>query len=147
MGILYKGIHPTLKRSVVIKKLIYKRGNPNLKKRFMQEATVMMDLNHQNIVRVFDHFTEGSNAYIVEEYIDGTECTVLVAAFSAVMGMIALNGLPRPHHPVFNLPDFKLASQDKFFLCIQSIDPLFDREKTRKFLEDAGGTVRDVDLD
>ena len=72
------------------------------------------------------------------------ECTVLVAAFSAVMGMIALNGLPRPHHPVFNLPDFKLASQDKFFLCIQSIDPLFEYDETRAFLEKAGGKVSDL---
>ena len=75
------------------------------------------------------------------------ECTILVAAFATVLGMLALNGLPRPHHPVFNLPDFKLASQDQFFFCIQSIDPQFDRDATRGFLEGLGGKVSNVDLD
>ena len=63
------------------------------------------------------------------------ECTILVAAFAAVLGMLALNGLPRPHHPVFNAPDFALASQDRFFLCIESDDPKFYETETRRFLE------------
>ena len=75
------------------------------------------------------------------------EMTILFAAFSAVLGMLALNGLPRPHHPLFNAPSFKLASQDRFFLCIQSKDPEFDRKKTRQFLENLGGEVTDVPLD
>jgi hypothetical protein len=62
------------------------------------------------------------------------ELTILVAALSAVFGMLGLNGLPRPHHPVFNVPNFALASRNRFFLCLQARDPLFDVEGSRAFL-------------
>ena len=66
------------------------------------------------------------------------EMTILLGVLFAVVGMLALNGLPMPHHPVFNVERFALASRDRYFLCIEARDRHFDLERTRAFLRSLG---------
>ena len=63
------------------------------------------------------------------------ELTILFGGLSAAIGMFAMNGLPMPYHPVFNVPEFASVTRDRFFLCIEAVDPKFDMTSTRVFLE------------
>lgn len=76
-------------------------------------------------------------AFVVPTF-DGT---ILFASLTAVLGVLALCGLPEPYHPVFNVPGFALASRDKFFLCVEARDKHFDLAKTRAFLESLPGVT------
>lgn len=80
--------------------------------------------------------------FIVPSY----ELTILFSALSAAIGMIVLNGLPQPYHPVFNVERFSMASSDKYFLVVESADPKFDQQATAEFLRSTGAKgVYDVD--
>ncbi|MFX8141534.1 quinol:electron acceptor oxidoreductase subunit ActD, partial [Acinetobacter baumannii] len=62
------------------------------------------------------------------------ELLVLTASMSGVLGLLFLCGLPQPYHPVFNVPQFARATRDRFFLCIEAVDPKFDVNSVRNFL-------------
>ena len=75
------------------------------------------------------------------------ECTVLVAAFSAVLGMLVLNKLPQPYHPVFNVPNFALATRDRFFLAVEANDAKFNHAEVVELLKSLDAIeVNDVEV-
>jgi len=75
------------------------------------------------------------------------ECTVLVASFSAVLGMLFLNKLPQPYHPVFNAPNFALATRDRFFLVVEANDPMYRHDAVVQLLQSLDATeVIDVEV-
>jgi len=75
------------------------------------------------------------------------EMTVLCAAFSAVLGMLVLNKLPQPYHPVFNLPNFALATRDRFFLAVEANDPNFNHAEVVELLKNLNAVeVTDVEV-
>jgi len=101
-----------------------------------------------SFMMVFDYplNISGKTLWNVPAWIPVTfELTVLLSSFGAVFGMFFLNGLPRLNHPLFNSENFKRATDDGFFVCIESSDPLFDTEKVHKLLNDAGATrIEDI---
>jgi hypothetical protein len=125
----------------------------------IEELSEAMDLHHNRLplIVLLGGITGGVGGYLLQywtsvidyplnvggkplhswpAFIPATfECTVLGAALAVVLGMLVLNGLPMPYHPLFNVPRFALSSRDRFFLCIEATDPMFDREETRRFLE------------
>lgn len=75
------------------------------------------------------------------------ECIVLAAAFSAVLGMLVLNRLPQPYHPVFNVPNFALATRDRFFLAVEANDQKFNHEEVVNLLKSLNAVeVNDVEV-
>ena len=93
-------------------------------------------------LQVFIHYIDyplniGGRPYIsIPSFVPASyELTILVAGITAVFGMLFLNGLPRPYHPVFNVPRFALATREKFFLVIETADPKFEYADTKSFME------------
>lgn len=69
------------------------------------------------------------------------ECTILLAGLSTLFGMLGLNGLPRPHHPVFNTPNFERATSNGYFLCVEATDPKFNAGETRGLMDGLGAKL------
>lgn len=89
MGAVYKAMHPTLKRNVILKKLTI-RGNTAITERFKREAQILLDFNDPHIVHLFDYFKEGSSHYIVLEYVDGMSLDVLLKKRRYLSGALSL---------------------------------------------------------
>jgi len=112
-------------------------------------AGLLTGLGLQYFVHVIDYpIIVGGRPFLsLPSFIPATfELTILFASFTAVFGMLLLNGLPQPYHPVFNVPRFALATREKFFLLIETKDPKFNYEETRNFMQGLNAQeVFDVD--
>lgn len=101
-------------------------------------AGLVSGLGLQYFVHVIDYpiIVGGRPFFSLPSFIPATfELTILFASFAAVFGMILLNGLPQPYHPVFNVPRFALASREKFFLLIETTDAKFNYDETKSFMQ------------
>lgn len=101
-------------------------------------AGLLLGIGLQWFTHVFDYpiIVGGRPHFSLPAFIPPAyELTILLAAFTAVFGMILLNGLPQPYHPVFNVPRFALATREKFFLLIETKDPKFNYEDTKTFMQ------------
>jgi len=104
-------------------------------------AAFAQTLQWYQSTRAYPLITAGKPLNSAEAFVPITfETTILYAAFGAVFGMLALNGLPRLYHPVFRGKSFARASTDGFFLSVEARDPLFDRREIVALLEALGGT-------
>ncbi len=112
-------------------------------------AGLLTGLGLQYYVHVIDYpIIVGGRPFLsLPSFIPPTfELTILFASFAAVFGMLLLNGLPQPYHPVFNVPRFALATREKFFLLIETTDPKFNYDETRSFMQSLNAQeVFDVD--
>ncbi len=112
-------------------------------------AGLLTGLGLQYFVHVIDYpiIVGGRPFASYPSFIPATfELTILFASFTAVFGMLLLNGLPQPYHPVFNVPRFALATREKFFLLIETTDPKFNYDETRSFMQSLNAQeVFDVD--
>ena len=89
MGVVYKAVHPSLKRDVVIKKMTM-RTNSMAKERFKKEAQILLDMQSPYIVHLFDYFTEGPYRYMVEEFVDGLALDKLIKKQTVIEPTVAL---------------------------------------------------------
>ncbi|MBB5219759.1 serine/threonine-protein kinase [Treponema rectale] len=138
MGTVYRALHPSLKRTVIIKKLMLKAGGQSIRERFKREAQILLDLSSPYVVRMFDYFTEGRSDYIVLEFVDGMSLDKLIerqvslpAELSLLIFLDACYGLKHAHskgiihrdikpgnilisrHGEVKLADFGIASAEK----------------------------------
>lgn len=90
MGRIYKAVHPTLKRDVIIKELLLRKGDSAVRERFKREATILLDLNSPYVVRMFDYFSEGRKDYIVLEFVDGLSLDKLLEKQYCLSPQLAL---------------------------------------------------------
>ncbi|MGA1193813.1 MAG: DUF3341 domain-containing protein [Kiritimatiellia bacterium] len=98
-----------------------------------------LGLQYMVSVEFYPHIVSGRPLFSWPSFVPVIfESVVLLSAFAAVFGMLILNRLPEPYHPVFNAPEFNRATSDGFFLSVESRDPKYDAASLRSLLESAG---------